>query len=82
MSTNPYENEPGFEEANEPSDKKNQKEYVQKVVALPDIVVLSALELTFFFPPRRSGTKPCAYPSFSDSKPTSPSEQTVPCRAP
>ena len=35
MSTNPYENEPGFEEANEPSDKKNQKEYVQKVIALP-----------------------------------------------
>ena len=38
MSTNPYENEPGFEEANEPSDKKNQKEYVQKVVALLDLV--------------------------------------------
>jgi ubiquitin-conjugating enzyme E2 Z len=31
MSTNPYENEPGFEDANEPSDKKNQAEYVQKI---------------------------------------------------
>ncbi|KAH8885178.1 UBC-like protein [Thozetella sp. PMI_491] len=31
MSTNPYENEPGFEDANEPSDKKNQKEYVEKI---------------------------------------------------
>ena len=31
MSSNPYENEPGFEEANEVSDKKNQKDYVQKV---------------------------------------------------
>jgi ubiquitin-conjugating enzyme E2 Z len=31
MSTNPYENEPGFEDANEASDKKNQKDYVQKV---------------------------------------------------
>ncbi len=32
MSSNPYENEPGFEDANEASDKKNQKEYVQKVM--------------------------------------------------
>ncbi|KAL2018867.1 hypothetical protein VTK56DRAFT_292 [Thermocarpiscus australiensis] len=31
MSANPYENEPGFEDANEPSDKKNQKDYVQKI---------------------------------------------------
>lgn len=31
MSANPYENEPGFEDANEHSDKKSQKEYVQKV---------------------------------------------------
>jgi ubiquitin-conjugating enzyme E2 Z len=31
MSSNPYENEPGFEDANEPADKKNQKDYVQKV---------------------------------------------------
>jgi ubiquitin-conjugating enzyme E2 Z len=31
MSGNPYENEPGFEDANEPSDKKNQADYVQKV---------------------------------------------------
>ncbi|ROT36772.1 UBC-like protein [Sodiomyces alkalinus F11] len=31
MSGNPYENEPGFEEANEPADKKNQRDYVQKI---------------------------------------------------
>lgn len=31
MSTNPYENEPGFETANSEEDKKNQKEYVAKV---------------------------------------------------
>lgn len=31
MSSNPYENEPGFEDANETSDKKSQKEYVQKI---------------------------------------------------
>ncbi|CAK7237357.1 hypothetical protein SCUCBS95973_009932 [Sporothrix curviconia] len=31
MSSNPYENEPGFEDANEPNDKKNQKDYVQKI---------------------------------------------------
>ena len=34
MSANPYENEPGFEDANEASDQKNQKDYVQKVVPL------------------------------------------------
>ncbi|KAK4227210.1 hypothetical protein QBC38DRAFT_364675 [Podospora fimiseda] len=31
MSSNPYENEPGFEDANEALDKKNQTEYVQKI---------------------------------------------------
>ncbi|CAK7209745.1 hypothetical protein SBRCBS47491_000545 [Sporothrix bragantina] len=31
MSGNPYENEPGFEDANGPNDKKNQKDYVQKI---------------------------------------------------
>jgi ubiquitin-conjugating enzyme E2 Z len=31
MSTNPYENEPGFELANDESDKKFQKDYVAKV---------------------------------------------------
>ena len=36
LSSNPYENEPGFEDANEESDKKNQKDYVQKVSALSD----------------------------------------------
>jgi ubiquitin-protein ligase len=34
MSANPYENEPGFEDANEPSDQKYQKDYVQKVIRL------------------------------------------------
>ncbi|KAI1096240.1 UBC-like protein [Rostrohypoxylon terebratum] len=31
MSANPYENEPGFEDANESHDKKNQKEYIAKI---------------------------------------------------
>ncbi|KAF3007225.1 hypothetical protein E8E14_008005 [Neopestalotiopsis sp. 37M] len=31
MSSNPYENEPGFEDANTPSDKKYQKDYVAKI---------------------------------------------------
>ncbi|KAM0255420.1 hypothetical protein ACHAQJ_005788 [Trichoderma viride] len=31
MSSNPYENEPGFEDANEASDKVAQKHYVQKI---------------------------------------------------
>ncbi|KAK4218745.1 UBC-like protein [Rhypophila decipiens] len=31
MSANPYENEPGFEDANEVPDKKNQKDYIQKI---------------------------------------------------
>lgn len=32
MSSNPYENEPGFETANDEADKKNQKDYVAKVL--------------------------------------------------
>lgn len=31
MSTNPYENEPGFEDANSDFDKKNQEAYVEKI---------------------------------------------------
>lgn len=31
MSSNPYENEPGFETANDEADKKNQKDYVNKI---------------------------------------------------
>ncbi|KAF9882806.1 hypothetical protein FE257_005138 [Aspergillus nanangensis] len=31
MSNNPYENEPGFENANTSSDKENQKNYVEKI---------------------------------------------------
>jgi hypothetical protein len=34
MSSNPYENEPGFEDQKEPHDKKNAKEYVDKVGTL------------------------------------------------
>jgi ubiquitin-conjugating enzyme E2 Z len=30
MSSNPYENEPGFETANDDADKKNQMDYVAK----------------------------------------------------
>ncbi|KAF5623477.1 ubiquitin-conjugating enzyme [Fusarium sp. NRRL 52700] len=31
LSSNPYENEPGFEDANDESDKKHQKDYIQKI---------------------------------------------------
>ncbi|KXJ95779.1 ubiquitin-conjugating enzyme/RWD-like protein [Microdochium bolleyi] len=31
MSSNPYENEPGFEDAKEKSDKDNQRDYVRKI---------------------------------------------------
>jgi ubiquitin-conjugating enzyme E2 Z len=31
MSSNPYENEPGFEDANSPMDKKHQEAYVDKI---------------------------------------------------
>jgi len=31
MSSNPYENEPGFEDANSDYDKKNQEAYVDKI---------------------------------------------------
>ncbi|EPE05452.1 ubiquitin-conjugating enzyme [Ophiostoma piceae UAMH 11346] len=31
MSSNPYENEPGFEDANEPIDEENRKKYVEKI---------------------------------------------------
>lgn len=40
MSANPYENEPGFEDANEAPDKKNQKDYVQKVQSCYQYIVL------------------------------------------
>ncbi|KAI1758768.1 UBC-like protein [Hypoxylon sp. FL1150] len=31
MSSNPYENEPGFEDAHQSQDKKNQKDYIAKI---------------------------------------------------
>lgn len=34
MSPNPYENEPGFENANASEDKKAQAQYVAKVLTL------------------------------------------------
>jgi len=37
MSSNPYENEPGFESANDEIDKKNQKDYVMKVIFLAQL---------------------------------------------
>ena len=66
MSSNPYENEPGFEDANEAQDKKNQKDYVQKVLnpncrcrrIAADIVTV------------RFATKACEFPSFKDWKNT------------
>ena len=42
MSSNPYENEPGFETANDEGDKKNQKDYVAKVCSAP-FTFLSAI---------------------------------------
>lgn len=32
MSSNPYENEPGFEDQKEAHDKKNMKDYIEKVM--------------------------------------------------
>ena len=46
MSSNPYENEPGFEDANETSDKKNQKDYVAKVMFIDRNHTLRVLLLT------------------------------------
>lgn len=63
MSSNPYENEPGFEDANEAQDKKNQKEYVQKVLESSAIVTNEQL-LTMH--DLRSAMRACEFPSFSD----------------
>lgn len=43
MSSNPYENEPGYETANGPDDKKAQKDYVAKVyIAILHVSCLNA----------------------------------------
>jgi hypothetical protein len=42
MSSNPYENEPGFETANDEGDKKNQKDYVAKVNKFHPLVMAVA----------------------------------------
>jgi ubiquitin-conjugating enzyme E2 Z len=39
MSSNPYENEPGFETANDEGDKKNQKDYVAKVGSASSVLL-------------------------------------------
>ncbi len=60
MSSNPYENEPGFENANTEHDKKAQKAYVQKVAAIPyKLCWNNNTNLPRF------DTNLCAYPSFS-----------------
>lgn len=65
MSSNPYENEPGFEDANEVSDKKNQKDYVQKVGYLFGyMLVLVCADAG----EHRFTTRHCAYQSFNDWK--------------
>ena len=51
MSQNPYENEPGFEDAKTDYDKKNQEAYVAKVSASGGL--LMTLVLNIF----RSGMK-------------------------
>ena len=61
MSSNPYENEPGFETANDEVDKKNQKDYVAKVrlemqCGCPVLTVC------------RSAMNPSEYPSYKDWK--------------
>jgi len=38
MSQNPYENEPGFEDAKSEYDKKNQEIYVAKVSCISRVV--------------------------------------------
>jgi len=39
MSSNPYENEPGFENANQVHDEENKKAYVLKVLIKPSPAV-------------------------------------------
>lgn len=62
MSSNPYENEPGFEDASEPSDKKNQKDYVQKVGYIFRRSRLAGVEVTVNHVVSRSDTKPFESP--------------------
>lgn len=62
MSSNPYENEPGFEDANEAQDKKNQKDYVQKVLNLSDLFRRTTVDIVTV----RSATKACESLSSSD----------------
>ena len=60
MSSNPYENEPGFEDANEPEDEKNQQDYVEKIrhetLRISVIVRLERyLNISHVYPSGRSG---------------------------
>jgi hypothetical protein len=63
MSPNPFENEPGFESAQDDRAKKLQKAYVQKVKANGLYTIGSAV-LTA----GRYNTKPFVYPSSRDWK--------------
>lgn len=64
MSSNPYENEPGFEDANEAQDKKNQKDYVQKVLNLNYCCRRTAVDTVAV----RFATRVCEFLSFKDWK--------------
>ena len=55
MSSNPFENEPGFENANSSEDKKQQAQYVAKVL-LDREKRLHNVDM-----PHRSGMKPSEY---------------------
>jgi hypothetical protein len=57
MSGNPYENEPGFEDANEPTDKKNQADYVQKVRPLGRLSAEAVTNHAYRFATRHSGSQ-------------------------
>ncbi|KAH0532689.1 hypothetical protein TsFJ059_001346 [Trichoderma semiorbis] len=66
MSANPYENEPGFENANEASDKQAQKHYVQKIQhETLRISVIQRLEGYLGLQPNGAGAPP---PESLDSK--------------
>ena len=64
MSSNPYENEPGFETANSKEDKKAQGHYVNKVIAVNSLLTMGTLTSG------RLGMKLYVYRLFNDSKTT------------
>lgn len=64
MSSNPYENEPGFETAHDEGDKKNQKDYVAKVGVEDKYRALLLLKSRLIVV--RFVTKPCELALFRD----------------